>query len=343
MLRWVVFVVFGLGLACSNDPDPPSPDGGNLADAGAPDGDAAVANDRDRDGRPDDRDNCPDDPNADQADADGDGRGDICDTCPFTPNNGADGVHQTACRSVRETEPNQTFPGQMLPLPTSTTADILEVIGNVETSSAGDLFLFNLPDNTIQTTYHVAVLRIPNSGLEPALEMSGGRYSATRSCEGLVRCERDFVLTSGMGSYSLRVADRRGSAPENGGYVLQIRRVQLNRIVRAYESMRQEVQVDLDLLNGAIALVEFGLAPIGAVNPPNGITFETETALGRNSATSGLDTIIIFFPTIIFICIANKMTGPRVQTHACAPPPIAIRRQSSSTLRGLLAAAAINA
>jgi hypothetical protein len=41
-----------------------------------------VAEDRDGDGVPDADDNCPDDPNPDQADADGDGIGDVCDNQP---------------------------------------------------------------------------------------------------------------------------------------------------------------------------------------------------------------------------------------------------------------------
>lgn len=40
--------------------------------------------DRDQDGIPDCSDNCPDDPNPDQADGDGDGVGDACDDCPNT-------------------------------------------------------------------------------------------------------------------------------------------------------------------------------------------------------------------------------------------------------------------
>jgi cytosine/adenosine deaminase-related metal-dependent hydrolase len=43
-------------------------------------------NDRDSDGTPNDTDNCPATPNADQADADNDGNGDVCDACPNEPN-----------------------------------------------------------------------------------------------------------------------------------------------------------------------------------------------------------------------------------------------------------------
>ena len=57
--------------------------------------------DTDGDGIPDNLDNCPRTPNADQADADGDGVGDACDNCPATPNasqadSDADG-HGDAC------------------------------------------------------------------------------------------------------------------------------------------------------------------------------------------------------------------------------------------------------
>jgi hypothetical protein len=46
---------------------------------------AAPATDSDGDGVPDDEDNCPNDPNADQADADGDGLGDACDSNSYAP------------------------------------------------------------------------------------------------------------------------------------------------------------------------------------------------------------------------------------------------------------------
>lgn len=50
-----------------------------------------ICNDRDGDGINDPDDNCPDDPNADQADTDGDGLGDVCDPCPFDSLNDQDG------------------------------------------------------------------------------------------------------------------------------------------------------------------------------------------------------------------------------------------------------------
>jgi hypothetical protein len=45
-----------------------------------------TAPDRDGDAVPDDLDNCPETPNADQADVDADGVGDACDNCPDVPN-----------------------------------------------------------------------------------------------------------------------------------------------------------------------------------------------------------------------------------------------------------------
>jgi cytosine/adenosine deaminase-related metal-dependent hydrolase len=70
----------GVGDAC--DPCPLNPD---TASCMAPD-----PNDRDGDGIPNERDNCPDTRNPDQSDRDMDGRGDVCDPCPMAANpNGA--------------------------------------------------------------------------------------------------------------------------------------------------------------------------------------------------------------------------------------------------------------
>jgi hypothetical protein len=48
--------------------------------------------DSDGDGVPDSQDNCPDEPNADQADADGDGFGDACEGCPQDPDKSVPGT-----------------------------------------------------------------------------------------------------------------------------------------------------------------------------------------------------------------------------------------------------------
>ncbi len=64
---------------------------GEIADGG-PDGvpdaraDVTPPQDTDGDGVPDEQDNCPDTPNADQANGDGDSLGDACDNCPTVSN-----------------------------------------------------------------------------------------------------------------------------------------------------------------------------------------------------------------------------------------------------------------
>jgi hypothetical protein len=63
-------------------------DGGS-PDVGSPDAPPGTV-DTDRDGIPDDRDNCPTIANTDQANEDGDSSGDACDLCPQISDNGAD-------------------------------------------------------------------------------------------------------------------------------------------------------------------------------------------------------------------------------------------------------------
>jgi hypothetical protein len=59
--------------------------GGQGTDGGSPDAPPGTV-DTDKDGMPDNMDNCPKDANPDQSDEDGDGVGDACDACPQIPN-----------------------------------------------------------------------------------------------------------------------------------------------------------------------------------------------------------------------------------------------------------------
>jgi hypothetical protein len=68
-----------------SDPDP-----GNNGPVGGQDT-IPVGRDSDGDGVLDSLDNCPNDPNPDQANADGDSRGNACDVCPAQPGSVVDG------------------------------------------------------------------------------------------------------------------------------------------------------------------------------------------------------------------------------------------------------------
>ncbi|HUS67737.1 MAG TPA: hypothetical protein VMZ28_24545 [Kofleriaceae bacterium] len=86
-------------VAIAPDVDAGAPDvdaGAPDVDAGVPGLDAAVAGDRDGDGIDDAEDNCPDEPNEDQADTDGDGDGDQCD---FTSGVDDEGGGGCGCRA----------------------------------------------------------------------------------------------------------------------------------------------------------------------------------------------------------------------------------------------------
>ncbi|MEZ4475001.1 MAG: thrombospondin type 3 repeat-containing protein [bacterium] len=73
-----------MGDVCDNCPQEPNFDQADANGDGV--GDACPDSDRDGDGILDVDDNCPDAPNGDQADADDDGRGNACDNCRDVPN-----------------------------------------------------------------------------------------------------------------------------------------------------------------------------------------------------------------------------------------------------------------
>jgi hypothetical protein len=148
------------------DPGGEGPDGGS-PDAGSPDAPPGTV-DTDRDGIPDDRDNCPTIANTDQANEDGDPFGDACDLCPQISDDGADsdGDHiGDAC------DPNPgvadtvlLFSGFNAGLPAwSRSAHWTGSGGNVVTMSAGNTIADNeflvapftaagVPDNFSATT-----------------------------------------------------------------------------------------------------------------------------------------------------------------------------------------------
>jgi hypothetical protein len=64
-----------------------------------------AADDSDRDGRGEDKDNCPDVYNRNQADSDNDGVGDACDNCPDQPNQGQEDADQNGFGDACEPHP----------------------------------------------------------------------------------------------------------------------------------------------------------------------------------------------------------------------------------------------
>ncbi|MFN3197122.1 MAG: thrombospondin type 3 repeat-containing protein [Bradymonadia bacterium] len=90
----------GVIAGCDSDDD--SSTGEGTPDAGG----VSIEGDRDEDGVLDEEDNCPDDPNADQADEDDDNIGDACDT-PEPPDADGDGVPDGDDNCPDDANPNQ--------------------------------------------------------------------------------------------------------------------------------------------------------------------------------------------------------------------------------------------
>ncbi len=89
---WVIDDITSLCIDAGDPSDnigyEPNPNGGRInigAYGGTAEASKSLISDFDNDGIPDWQDNCPTDPNPDQADADNDDLGDACDNCPYDP------------------------------------------------------------------------------------------------------------------------------------------------------------------------------------------------------------------------------------------------------------------
>src|SRR5262249_42725484 len=134
-------------------------------DAGSSDVDAGYVrpSDQDQDGVRDSLDNCPNDPNPDQANLDGDFTGDVCDRCVHTFQ---DQTNQPPCTPLTEREPNDR-PEQAHELPSPRLDEILEVHGVFETGmQAVDRYDLQAPADA-EGVFNVRVVRKQGSQLRP--------------------------------------------------------------------------------------------------------------------------------------------------------------------------------
>jgi hypothetical protein len=90
---------FAFAVEATADDDTSESEGGYAA--------LSIIDDADGDGIPDDDDNCPGVPNADQADFDFDRFGDVCDNCLTAPNPGQDDCDNDHCGNLCDCDYNQ--------------------------------------------------------------------------------------------------------------------------------------------------------------------------------------------------------------------------------------------
>ncbi len=244
-MKWLARITLCVAaLAGCSDGDGSAPDANVLdatvdagvegADANA---DASVEPDRDNDGTPDDRDNCPDVSNADQRDEDEDGLGDRCDPCiatPFSP--------VVTCTSVQDLEPNNT-PEEAREIPYPELGAVIEILGTLEApDSAGlpsDRLRFSVPYSSSGLAHVRLARRVGSAPFEPFIEvehlstelMNPDGPRVPREAEGESVAARDLIVVGNdlpMSIYEIRIADRRtwhGAEPVGGAdfsYVLTI-------------------------------------------------------------------------------------------------------------------------
>lgn len=278
-VRPLLWLLLPLAVACSNDE--PTPDMGP-ADMGPADN-GVHGPDADGDGWLDDEDNCPGTANPEQRDRDRDGMGDACDPCPATPSQGS------SCSPMSETEPNDA-PGQgeMLAVPAS--GEILAVDGRIEAPSGGQAFdRFQIMVGA-QSMVRIRVARASaESRLEPAIIVSGGGYTTSRSTHGRFVAERAFYFAE-AGVYEVAVADRRGAFGEDPrgssdyDYQLAFEAVEpeLTELVPPFRNQKKDLGTNAAPLVYTAELVPFATTVIA-----------TQTDLGLGASLEGVDPILV--------------------------------------------------
>ncbi len=150
--------------------------------------------DSDVDGIPDNRDNCPDIPNADQSDVDGDAIGDICDVCRFDADNDLDGDEM--CGDV-DNCPVNSNPDQ---------ADLdQDGLGDVcDNDADGDGSMFPGPDcNDLDATIFPRACDIKRDGIDQncdGVDRTGGKPCTPEGAIGKEQYCADGIDNDGDGA-----------------------------------------------------------------------------------------------------------------------------------------------
>jgi hypothetical protein len=175
----------GQGDACD-----PCPLNANTTTCTAPD-----PNDRDADGVPNDRDNCPDVHNPMQQDTDADGKGDACDPCPMAANPGT-----MMCPAMRYTIPTIRNPmAAGHPALMSNVAVEGAVVTGVKTSGTNHAFFIQDPTATAWAGIYVFVGANPVTVMPGDVVTVSGQYSNFRGLDQ-IDARMGSVMRTGSGT-----------------------------------------------------------------------------------------------------------------------------------------------